>query len=335
MEPRWQTLQIGEPGLVGRRGVRIFFDLTRSIIGDVRIEGVDLHPPRLLFPGVELEWHEALPTPIDLDVLVAGEPLSHHPDSVHWLTSEGDRWPRELSESVRDHLDAAVRARRKYIRSIAKPTQDYLWFFFELDHSSFPPLISNGRPIEELSALERRRLDLIGTVGPVLLKRLLSRLDGDRFPNHGAECPEFLRELSWLQLQFYAGCLGVGPGDRALAPRAFAEFASGRLSDPTGELTTWNCRPNSAQYLQFAEFSIACIQEDIDAEFWSTLLPVHVSTQRLYDRAFPKGPNGARPELPIHGNVDDGMIDSAVDQCESIDTTEALELHHDNVQAIY
>ena len=78
--------------------------------------------------------------------------------------------------------------------------------------------------------------------------------------------------------------------DVAAFTEAFEMFANGELRVEVAD-SVWNGEPDSAFEFSFAEFAFVAIENNVDAEEWSSLLNALVMSQEIFTPAY-------RPDLP-------------------------------------
>ncbi len=303
MEPVLFPLLDNEAIPAGAIGKRILFSITRSRFDQEHpvsrgLTGVQV---RSLFPAVEVRWKDVTdPGNARVQVPLFGE----EPSVVDpfWLFPPTIVLARPMDRSVPEvgftaagvealaqvraaYLDRSVALRREYIQEIPDPTKRrYHQFFFDLDHGTHPSILMDAAQL----GTEPVIVEAVRRVGRLLQERVEARVKAHRGhppclkPVRGDD----LEQLSWLQRPMYETHFSTLTGHLDLR-EAFEAFAGGRWY--TGSQGAWDMGPQSTWFLAFAEFTIACIEADIDQHFWRAVLPVHVMTQEVYERACPAG----------------------------------------------
>jgi hypothetical protein len=300
-------------------GFRLLFRLTRSHIRDIRVaglpEGVQIARKTLFQLGAEVTWDLALPesTEIAATVEYEGEPLVLT-DFV-WIT-EGAQDnvlisfakpvdPLKEAQLANNPLETVIEdpvrlfaARREAIERTVDPTvKKYQLFYWHYDHETNPPLVLANPDIPEEE--KTVRLSTIrGMVRP-LYSRVLERAEiakngGTPEPGELSQVPDvsWVEYLSGLQLRIMREYLPNGYRDIDVAAftEAFEMFANGELRVEVAE-SVWNGEPDSAFEFSFAEFAFVAIENNVDAEEWSSLLNALVMSQEIFTRTY-------RPDLP-------------------------------------
>jgi hypothetical protein len=164
-------------------------------------------------------------------------------------------------------------------------------FFNMYDVMAFPPLFEHDASVSERE--KGWRTAAILAMQQLLMYRVAARaafaLLALGRPAEGlplSDAPAILK-LSAMQLGCYrAHLMGKRGIDLPLARKAFEMFANGELRIPTTRAWQWNCEPDGAPFLCFAEFAFMAIEAGVDAEEWSQLLPGLVAVQPIWARCY-------------------------------------------------
>ncbi len=300
-------------------GLRLLFRLTRSHIRDIRVEGLtegaQIARKTLFQLGAEVTWDLALPesTEVTATVEYEGEPLVLT-DFV-WIT-EGSQDnvlisfakpvdPLKEAQLANNPLETVIEdpvrlfaARREAIeRTVDPKVKAYQLFYWHYDRETNPPLVLENPDIPEEE--KPQRLSTIrGMVRP-LFSRVLERAEiakDGRTPGPGelSQVTDLsgVEYLSELQLRIVREYLPNGYRDIDVAAftEAFEMFANGELRVEVAD-SVWNGEPDSAFEFSFAEFAFVAIENNVDAEEWSSLLNPLVMSQEIFTRAY-------TPDLP-------------------------------------
>jgi hypothetical protein len=301
------------------QGLRLLFRLTRSRIKAIRVEGlpegVQIAKKTYFQLGAEVTWDAALPDSIEVTAIVEyeGEPLVLT-DFV-WLTegtqdnvlislaksvdplTEGQLANNPLETVIEDPV-RLFQARRNVIEQIVDPKiKKYQLFYWHFDRETHPQLIPNNPEIPEDEKLKRR--SIIIQTAPILSMRVLERAaiaQNGRTPQPGELTPvsddSGLDYLSKLQLGIMREYLPDGNYviDLEAFTEAFEMFANGELRVEVVN-GVWNSEPDSAFEFSFAEFAFAAIENNIDAEEWSSLVNGLVMSQETFTQTY-------KPDVP-------------------------------------
>ena len=301
------------------QGLRLLFRLTRSRIKAIRVEGlpegVQIAKETFFQLGAEVVWDSALPDAIEVTATVEyeGEPLVLT-DFV-WITegaqdnvlislaksvdplTEGQLANNPLETVIEDPV-RLFRARRDVIERIVDPKlKKYHLFYWHYDRETHPQLIPDNPDIPEDEKPKRR--SIIIQTAPVLSRRVSERAaiaQNGRTPQAGELTPvpdvAGLDYLSKLQLGIMREYLP--DADDGIDVEAFTEafqmFTNGELRVEVVN-GVWNSEPDSAYEFSFAEFAFAAIENNIDAEEWSSLVNALVMSQEIFTRTY-------KPDLP-------------------------------------
>jgi hypothetical protein len=260
-------------------------------------------------------WDSALPDSIEVTATVEyeGEPLVLT-DFV-WIT-EGtqDNVLISLAKSVDPLMEGQLannpletviedpvrlfKARRNVIERIVDPKiKKYQLFYWHYDRETHPQLIPDNPDIPEDEKLKRR--SIIIQTAPILSRRVLERAaiaQNGRTPQPGELTPvpdvAGLDYLSKLQLGIMREYLPDGNYviDLEAITEAFEMFANGELRVEVVN-GVWNSEPDSAFEFSFAEFAFVAIENNIDAEEWSSLVNALVISQEIFTQTY-------KPDLP-------------------------------------
>jgi hypothetical protein len=300
-------------------GLRLLFRLTRSQIQAIRVEGlpegVQIAKKTFFQLGAEVTWDLALAdsTEVTATVEYEGEPLVLT-DFV-WITEgaqdnflisiakpvdplKEDQLANNPLETVIEDPVRLFAARRDVIERIVDPKlKKYQLFYWNYDRETHPQLIPENPNIPEDEKLKRR--SIIVKMAPILSRRVLERAaiaENGRTPDPGELPPvadvSGLDYLSKLQLGIMREYLpnGYHGIDLEGLTEAFEMFTNGELRvEVVGGV--WNGEPDSAFEFSFAEFAFVAIENNIDADEWSSLVNGLVMSQEIFAQTY-------KPDLP-------------------------------------
>jgi len=87
------------------------------------------------------------------------------------------------------------------------------------------------------------------------------------------------------------------PMDLLAIRKAFLDFANGDLRTPDVGPNMGINEPDSSAYFLFAEFAFLCVEEGIDAQEWTKILPWFVASQEIFIFNYRKRPHSAPPKI--------------------------------------
>jgi hypothetical protein len=182
-------------------------------------------------------------------------------------------------------------------------------FFTEYDLRTFPAPPSKPFGIDQNPALsesekKQRREDVIAMAELLRARQQINAAVSIRksqpipVPMPPATRQAAVR-LSKVQLDLFRESFPAAGGGLNLVNvrRAFFEFANGGLRTPDIEPNSGINEPDSSAYFLFAEFAFLCIEQGIDAQEWTQILPWFVASQEIFIFNYRKRPHAAPPPV--------------------------------------
>lgn len=185
--------------------------------------------------------------------------------------------------------------RQEFVERILDDTERKIQeFFLFFDRNTNRNLIGIYRERAEDEITDDELMDAITVTGTSLLFRVMKRgrlARENQIPNENdfQGCNFMisnsnLDNLSKYQIKIFEKYFLLHDlFDVSLFSNAFELFSNGELRI-SGDLP--NCEPDGAHYFLFAEFAIACIEKQIDENFWKTILKPYVMTQEYFMSAY-------------------------------------------------
>jgi outer membrane protein OmpA-like peptidoglycan-associated protein len=172
--------------------------------------------------------------------------------------------------------------------------------FFEEYDRRFLPSDVNANPSMTPKERADRNADVSAMVAALVARRdarASAALQGSVPPSAPASSSlaPITRRLSTAQIELFRQCLPDGAG--GISPAAFQHcfdaFANGELRLGHDGLR----EPNGGFYFLFAEFAFLCIDSNIGAAMWTSLLKVFVNTQEIFMHVYRPGSHPPPPPV--------------------------------------
>ncbi len=306
-------IEIQNTTKVARLTCEIRFRLRRSDFTLIRILDAKRNPLSGFsqLPGdgrLWLEFDTALKAGTSITLNIDFDSVEHPAlqEPPHWGSPAALDDDKKSLFDEKNFIDPAKLFKRDFFRSLItwdrfvgaeadSKRRDYKLFFRAFDLVTNPDL-DFATEISDEAKKEKREyiVDGVGWMESIQKARLQSLVWGSpidyrRLPHE--KRPDTATYLSNLMLPVFEAFLSIDNRLNGLAvAEAFCLFANGEMrTGTTLKDNPWNCEPDSAMELHFANFCYFAINSGVDAEIWTRILPGVAASQEFYRAAYRPG----------------------------------------------